>query len=186
MLLSRATSLRSSRQPLRRRFAKLLSPLLIACSTVSCDRSPHTKVQDEAKGGDTTSALSIEGKVRDLQGPILEGLVEAEDSTGRRVARQTLDGQTGSYAIAIPSGTRYPVLLSVTPPVASQRAIVKAVVIHPKSGKVDIDDVTTLIIEAAQALGGLTETNLARVTTPSASLDPTPEAITAPPDSIGQ
>ena len=104
----------------------------------------------------------IEGDVSDIHGPLNAGKLEVKDKNDRVVATYHLDGQSNHYAITVPQGTTYPILLIVTPPPGPITQVVRAVVTSPLADRMDITDITSLVVDAAFALGGLTEENIAK------------------------
>jgi hypothetical protein len=93
-------------------------------------------------------------------GPITQGRVEAKDANGRMAAQIGLNGQS-TYSLTLPVGTAYPIILQVYPETAPNHAL-RAVVTDPKASTQDISPVTTIVVDTALNLGGLTETNLAK------------------------
>lgn len=125
-----------------------------------------TTACDSGSSSSSSSAVSaqakIEGYVSDVHGPILQGKLEVKDKHDKLILTQSLDGQTNRYEITVPTGTAYPILLVVTPPPGPVAQVVRAVVTSPLADRMDITDVTSLVVDAAFALGGLTETNIAK------------------------
>ncbi len=109
-----------------------------------------------------SSQAKIEGNISDIHGPITQGKFEVKDKNDKLIMSQTLDGASNHYAITVPAGTAYPILLVVTPPPGPASQVVRAVVTSPLADRMDISDITSLIVDAALALGGLTETNIAK------------------------
>ncbi len=123
----------------------------------------------DSGGGSSSSSSSnmsaeakIEGFISDVHGPISEGKLEVKDKNDRIILTQTLDGQNNHFAITVPAGTTYPILLVVTPPPSPTSQIVRAVVTSPLADRMDISDITSLVVDAAFALGGLSEENIAK------------------------
>ena len=133
-----------------------LSIALTGLLTTGCDSGPST----------SSSAVSaqarIKGNVSDIHGPILQGKLEVKDKNDKLILTQSLDGQSNHYEITVPAGTAYPILLVVTPPPGPVAQVVRAVVTSPLADRMDITDITSLVVDAAFALGGLTETNIAK------------------------
>jgi hypothetical protein len=133
-----------------------LSITLAGFLTTACDSGPSS----------TSAAVSaqakIQGYVSDIHGPILQGKLEVKDKNDKLILTQSLDGQSNHYSITVPSGTAYPILLVVTPPPGPVAQVVRAVVTSPLADRMDITDVTSLVVDAAFALGGLTEANIAK------------------------
>jgi hypothetical protein len=116
--------------------------------------------------GGSSSAMSAEAKIQgnasDIHGPITHGTLEVKDKNDKVVLTQSLNGQSNHFEITIPAGTAYPVLLVVTPPPGPVAQVVRAVVTSPLADQMDITDITSLVVDAAFALGGLTEANIAK------------------------
>ena len=128
--------------------------LLLALS--GCDNGHRS-----GTAADTPEA-HIEGQVSDIHGPMTQGTLEVLDRNDHSVLQQTLDGQSGHFTLRIPAGTLYPILLRVSPPEGSLQQRVRAVVTSPLADRMDITDITSLVVDAALALGGLTEENIAK------------------------
>ena len=109
-----------------------------------------------------SAEAKIKGSVSDFHGPISQGQLEVKDKNDKVILSQALDGQSNQYSITVPAGTAYPILLVVTPPPGPASQVVRAVVTSPLADHMDITDVTSLVVDAAFALGGLTETNIAK------------------------
>ncbi|MFN5744943.1 MAG: hypothetical protein ACK443_02480 [Methylococcaceae bacterium] len=109
-----------------------------------------------------SAEAKIEGNVQDVHGPIMEGKLEVQDKSGKVITSLQFDGKTSHYNLSVPAGTNYPIVLVATPPAGSNSDIVKAVVTSPLADRIDVTDVTTLIVNAAIAMGGLTDENIAK------------------------
>ncbi len=109
-----------------------------------------------------TSEAFIEGYVSDIHGPLSTGKLEVKDKNGSVILSQPLDGQNNHFAIKVPAGTVYPILLVVTPPTGGVSQVVRAVVTSPLADRMDVTDITSLVVDAAFALGGLTEENITK------------------------
>lgn len=109
-----------------------------------------------------SAEAKIEGNVQDVHGPIMEGKLEVQDKNGKVITSLQFDGKTNHYNLTVPAGTSYPIVLMATPPAGSNSDIVRAVVTSPLADRMDITDVTTLIVNAATAMGGLTDENIAK------------------------
>lgn len=116
--------------------------------------------------GGSSSAMSaearIKGNVSDVHGPITQGTLEVKDKNDKVVLTESLSGQSNHFEITVPAGTSYPILLVVTPPPGPISQVVRAVVTSPLADQMDITDITSLVVDAAFALGGLTESNIAK------------------------
>ena len=146
-------------------FSLFKSGLLTLMLTMSglfntgCDSGSSGSSTTTAKG---SAEAHIEGDVSDIHGPLNAGKLEVKDKNDRVVATYNLEGQSNHYAITVPQGTTYPILLIVTPPPGPITQVVRAVVTSPLADRMDITDITSLVVDAAFALGGLTEENIAK------------------------
>lgn len=125
---------------------------------VGCDSGTSSSGSSSAM----SAQAMIEGNISDVHGPITQGKLEVKDKHDKLILSQTLDGQSNHYAITVPAGTDYPIVLVVTPPPGPVSQVVRAVVTSPLADRMDITDITSLVVDAAFALGGLTETNIAK------------------------
>lgn len=120
-----------------------------------------------SSGGSSVSApateeAKISGNVQDIHGPIMEGKVEVKDKNGQVVLTTQLGGGSNHYSVTVPAGTTYPILLIATPVAGTNSQVVRAVVTSPLADRMDITDITTLVVDAAEQLGGLTPENIAK------------------------
>ncbi|WP_054772643.1 hypothetical protein [Methylogaea oryzae] len=127
--------------------------LALAAALVGCDNNA---------GGTSTAAApaksaKLTGIVLDANGPIDSGMVEAVDAKGATVASSQLSGGN-KYTISIPATAAYPIVLTAKPTDGS--APVKAVVTSSLAEKMDITSVSTLVVDNAMQLGGLTPANI--------------------------
>jgi len=109
-----------------------------------------------------TSEAFIEGNISDIHGPLSTGKLEVKDKNDRTILSQSLDGTSSHFAIKVPAGTSYPILLVFTPPPGGVSQVVRAVVTSPLADRMDVTDITSLVVDAALALGGLTDENIAK------------------------
>lgn len=121
---------------------------------------------DSGSGGSTSSAppsgkaATLSGIIRNNTGSVTQGTVEVTDAKGQRVTSVTLAGESEHYSLTVPAGTVYPVLLTARPQGGGES--VKAVVTSDDAAMMDITTVSTLVVDAALQLGGLTAQNIAR------------------------
>ena len=101
----------------------------------------------------------ISGVMLDEEAPITHARIEAHDRNGKRVAGTVMNGEE-RYAITLPPGTAYPVILTATPD--GQSTALKAAITSDLVAEQDISSVTTIVVDTALSLGGLTEANLAK------------------------
>jgi hypothetical protein len=126
-----------------------LAAMLTACGPSSTPGS--------SAGG--TVDIRITGLVLDDDGPVKGATIEARDSKGGTVARTEIHGDA-HYSLKLPAFTAFPVVLTA---VAEGGAdTLKAVVTSDLVSEQDISPVTTIVVDTAMNLGGLTEANLAK------------------------
>jgi len=129
--------------------------LMLATTMTACDSGSKS-------GAQMSSEAFIEGNISDIHGPLSTGKLEVKDKNDRVILSQNLDGQSNHFAIKVPAGTSYPILLVFTPPAGGVSQVVRAVVTSPLADRMDVTDITSLVVDAAFALGGLTEENIAK------------------------
>jgi hypothetical protein len=122
---------------------------------------------DSGSGGGSLSVpaseeAKISGNVQDQHGPIMDGKIEVRDKNGQLATTAQLNGNSNHYSVTVPAGTVYPILLIATPTPGGNATVVKAVVTSPLADRIDITDVTTIVVDSAQTLGGLTPENIAK------------------------
>ena len=118
--------------------------------------------EDSKSGGQTSAEAFIEGNISDIHGPMSAGKLEVKDKGNRNILTQDMNGESNHFAIRVPAGTSYPILLVFTPPPGGVSNVVRAVVTSPLADRMDITDITSLVVDAALALGGLSEENIAK------------------------
>lgn len=130
--------------------------LLISAFTTGCDDGANNK---------SSAAIEarITGNIRDQHGPIMNSRMEVTDRSGRVISSTELSGND-SYSIKLPAGTAFPIVLTAHPlgESAANSTPVKAVVTSPLADRMDISDVSTIVVESAISLGGLTAENIAK------------------------
>lgn len=128
--------------------------LILAVSILTaCGESSH--VTEQAAIG---SEQIVEGIVTDRDKLIVEGEVVAKDKNGAIIATTKPDRE-GKYSIVLPSGSSYPVILEIA---VDQETTLQAVVLDSSLAQQDISTMTTLVVESAINLGGLTKQNMAQ------------------------
>lgn len=94
------------------------------------------------------------------EGPVTAAKVEAKDSGGSVIAKGEL--KNGAKAdLSIPAGTAYPLIVFAYPDEAPNQPL-KAAVTDSQATEQDVSPVTTIVVDTALSLGGITETNLAK------------------------
>ena len=128
----------------------LLAPLL---ALAACGQS------STSTGASSGKEARISGVVLNDDTPVTRAKIEAQDRTGQIIARTEINGDN-HYSIKLPAGAAYPVVLIAThdgdPPQ------LKAAVTSDWVADQDLSSVTTLVVDTAMNLGGLTEANLAK------------------------
>ena len=116
---------------------------------------------DSSHPGSSQSAApaSITGIVLQDETPITKARIEATDLAGKVIANTEVGGD-GHYRIAIPVGAKYPVVLSAS--FEGEGSPLKAAVTSDLATDQNISSVTTIVVNTAMNLGGLTEINLAK------------------------
>lgn len=135
-----------------------LASVLIAAALSGCD--------DGSKTGSSAPAsmeARITGNIQDQHGPIRNSRLEVTDKTGRVVSSTQLTDEN-HFSITVPPGTSYPIVLTAHPTgeSAANSTAVKAVVTSPLADRMDVTDVSTIVVESALSLGGLTAENIAK------------------------
>ena len=111
----------------------------------------------------------LTGHVSNDDGPVGHARIEAKDANGQVTAKAELQGGSNTYQLSLPAGTAYPVILTAYPQ-ATPAAPLKAAVSSPLAAEQDISPITTIIVDTALSLGGLTEPNLAKAAGAAISL----------------
>lgn len=114
-----------------------------------------------ASGTPATFNARLSGSILDQTGPVNQGRLEVSDKNGQIVAKVSLSN-SNHYSVSIPAGTIYPIVLTVYPEGGASDAPVKAVVTSPIAETQDITSVSTIVVDSALGLGGLTPENIAR------------------------
>jgi hypothetical protein len=105
----------------------------------------------------------ISGNINDQHGPIMNSRLEVTDKSGSVVVKTELVN-SNSYNIVVPASASYPIVFTAYPQGASaaNSTPVKAVVNSPLADRMDVTDVSTIVVESAMQLGGLTAENIAK------------------------
>jgi hypothetical protein len=129
-----------------------------------------TACNDNAPSSSSASTPTrLTGHVSNDDGPVGHTRIEAKDALGRVAAKAELQGGTNTYQLSLPVGTAYPVILTAYPQ-ATPTATLKAAVASPLAAEQDISPISTIIVDTALSLGGLTEANLAKAAGAAISL----------------
>ncbi|BBA37132.1 uncharacterized protein sS8_5210 [Methylocaldum marinum] len=132
--------------------------IAIAGLMAGCDSGPGGSASAPA-----VSEARISGSVRDQHGAVTDAKIEVRDKNGQLVTSTALTGSSSQYSVTVPAGTAYPIVLTAIPNnPAPGRGPVKAVVTSSLADTMDITDVTTIVVDSAMTLGGLTEANIAK------------------------
>lgn len=118
---------------------------------------------DSGGGGGTAvsgAPAKLSGHVVGDDGPVTQARIEARDAANAVVAGAELNGNS-QYALSIPAGTRYPLILTATPP-TPEVPVLKAAVTGAEAREQDLSPVTTIVVDTALSLGGINDANLAK------------------------
>lgn len=113
-----------------------------------------------ASPGISPTQTRIAGHVLDDDGPVTHARIEVKDTHGTVAAQTELKGDS-TYTLTIPSGTPYPLIITAYPEGTATQPL-KAVVTDTRASEQDISPVTTIIVDTALSLGGLTDANIAK------------------------
>lgn len=147
--------MKSTRQQTRPFWVTILLAAPI-CLMTGCDGGVPATGSRTSSGAQTR----LVGHVLDDEGPIARAKIEVKDAKGALVGRTDLKGEP-TYALTIPAGAAYPLVISAYPEAAPNQPI-KAVVNDANATEQDLSPVTTIIVDTALSLGGLTEANIAK------------------------
>jgi len=147
--VSIASPIISAFRPLVLTFTALL--LLAGCEDNGAGSKPST-----ASAVATKLTVTVLGD----EGPITAAKIEAKDASGKVVASAEVR-DTPKASLTIPGGTAYP-LIVIAYPEATPNEPLKAAVTDSQAAEQDISPVTTIVVDTALNLGGLTEANLAK------------------------
>jgi hypothetical protein len=150
--LAKRNSMNKQRRPLFSLTIVTLFTILVA----GCDNGAPSVSSPRT----STAQTRISGHVLNDEGPITQGKVEAKNAQGAVAARTELKGQP-TYVLTIPTGTVYPLILTAYPDAAPNESL-RAAVTDPNASEQDISPVSTIVVDTAMSLGGLSETNLAK------------------------
>lgn len=136
--------------------SKLAATLALAALTLftGCDDGgTAARSSNSAPAKLTVSVLTDDG-------PASAARIEAKDASGSVIAKAELkDGAKAS--LSIPAGSAYPLIVFAYPEENPNQAL-KAAVTDSQASEQDISPVTTIVVDTALSLGGITETNLAK------------------------
>ena len=130
----------------------ITSTFLVACDNQK-PKKPVLKIPEQSY----EEKMVLEGTVTDKNGPVLEGEIKVEDSSGRVVAKTRLENNK-HYKVEVPAGTKLPIVLSIRPKGAAEPLI--AVGVSKMVSVYDISPLTTNIAKRAKELGGYTYSNM--------------------------
>ena len=111
----------------------------------------------DASTGKSTQVARIAGVVTERDKPVTEGKIIAKDKNGMMVASTELKGGS-NYSITIPASAAYPITLEI----AVDDSLLEAVVMNPASAQQDISTMSTLVVQSARNLGGISKENMAQ------------------------
>ncbi|MDD5578315.1 MAG: hypothetical protein PHY16_03415 [Methylobacter sp.] len=138
----------------------LLIALITCCFLPGCGNNNQSNVPVQPATIKYDKATTLEGAVSDDHGPVKSGNIRVTDSKSQVVA-STVIHDSGQYSVAIPAGTRLPIVLAFSQDVQNATAEkLITVVVYTNITKYDINPRTTAIAKKAQAMGGYTHRNL--------------------------
>lgn len=137
---------------------RALAALSLATALTACDDGSKS-----ASSGPSAMEAKIEGNIQDQHGPIMNSRLEVTDKSGSAIQSTELT-DNNHYSIKVPAGTSYPIVLTAYPlgESAANSAPVKAVITSPLADRMDVTDVSTIVVDSARSLGGLTAENIAK------------------------
>jgi hypothetical protein len=133
---------------------KLIPLIALAISLAACGPS-----STPGTSGGVAAEARIAGLVLTDDGPVQGARIEAKDRNGSTIAKTEIHGDA-HYSLKLPAGTDYPVVLTAVPEGTTET--LKAVAVNDLVSDQDISPVTTIVVDTALSLGGLTEANLAK------------------------
>ncbi|MBM4202242.1 MAG: hypothetical protein FJ189_13275 [Gammaproteobacteria bacterium] len=133
---------------------------LLLAATVAVAAGCDSSTSGSPPGGAAAVSTQLTGHVLNDDGPITAATVEVTDSSGVVAARVELKGDS-AYRVTVPAGTRYPLVITAYP-VETPGEPVKAAVTNPEAQEQDLTAVTTIVVNTAIGLGGITDANLAK------------------------
>ncbi|BBL70569.1 hypothetical protein [Methylogaea oryzae] len=101
---------------------------------------------------------TLSGSVIGDEGPVKEAQVELQDSHGQVLGKTALHGGS-RYSLPAPKSGAYPVVIVAT---TAGGETLKAVLTKAVVTDQDLTPMSTLLVEAAQQLGGFTDENIAK------------------------
>ncbi|MGR9107509.1 MAG: hypothetical protein ACU843_11325 [Gammaproteobacteria bacterium] len=139
--------------------------LCIGVLLPACDNASKSQTSTPAAAVKSTSAVTLEGQIRDDEGFFQSGKLQASDFSGKKVAETEWRDDTGRYSIEIPAGTGFPVVLTAkTQHEGSKSTTLVAAVVSPTLSKHDITPNSTQVAKKAKELGGYTTQNMMQAT----------------------
>lgn len=111
----------------------------------------------DSSNGKSAQAARIEGVVTERDKPVTQGKILAKDKNGMPVASTELKGNS-NYSITIPGNASYPITLEI----AVDDSLLEAVVMNSASVQQDISTMSTLVVQSARNLGGISKENMAQ------------------------
>lgn len=139
--------------------------LFFAMLLSACNSGSKTQTSAPVASVTSTSAITLQGQIRDDDGYFTTGSLAATDFKGKEAARTEWQDDDGRYTIEIPSGTGFPLLLTARSKHEGKKSqILLAVVLSPTLTKHDITPNSTKVARKAKSLGGYTAQNLMQAT----------------------
>ncbi|MDP2180544.1 hypothetical protein [Methylicorpusculum sp.] len=132
-------------------YSKYLIAASVCLLLFGCGENSGNKSQP------AVSAAHIEGVVTDRDEPVTQGKILAKDAGGKTVATSDVTNDS-KFAITLPASAQYPVVLEVT----AGDSVLEAVVLDPMPAQLDISTMSSLVVQSARDIGGITKANMAQ------------------------
>lgn len=152
------------------KLTQFLVAAILSCLLTACGKSDNTASFVKAPPKTNVTAVTISGTVRADTGKLNAGKIKVNDASGKSVATTEIKVK-GAYAVEIPAGTRYPIVLTATPDAGEkQKEKLLVAIIEPLSTDHDITSTSTKIAKKAKSLGGYTRKNMLQAAMKTAAM----------------
>lgn len=108
----------------------------------------------------SSAPARLNGHVFNDDGPVTDAQIEVRDARDQVVTRTEIKG-SAQYSLTLPTGISYPLIIKAQPANPGEPPI-KAAVTSNLATDQDLSPVTTIVVDTALSLGGLTEANLTK------------------------
>ena len=134
--------------------------LPIALATLGLSRFAGCDSGGKPSFPSSSAPARLSGHVFNDDGPVNDASIEVRDARDQVIVRSELKGSS-RYSLTLPAGASFPLIVKAQQP-NSDEAPLKAAVTSGLTSEQDISPVTTIVVDTALSLGGLTEANLAK------------------------